>query len=749
VTFETRFFGPGNRLSWEAIQADSLPKDVKERLGPFLDDLQRNPEVLALPRVLVNGRVQWYILCASPRAARIARDEVRAFLGPTYSDFEGRPTRLDPSDAVDAAVLERYGHNAFRLDVSDPGLFEAARERLRLLMHLRSERPVRHASRLRAVGRILRDFEYAILTADIQAARDAIDELRLAGHLNATNLLFLEVRRLAAGAQWDAILALPELESLLAMPRPRRVTEALISAVYASRLREFEDDGRAAEAVQRFHSEIYPRFCDLYRSRSMVSGYDADVSFMLAAGASASAESDVAHSIVEAYPPNSRSREYLMAIAGFIPEPRGRAEVKGLDEARAAFAAADVDRAYELALALEPSFDRSALLLRCARDIGTLAAAQLALASLEGVSPTERSRLDRNATLCRIRDSLNQLNAAIPPTTQAAFPSSWADWLRRLTTAQPWSAAVAVAGTGAREWSIDGVVSDPSTVQEIAELLLHDRPEWGEIALRDSLPYILESCAGHGADLRLKPVYENLYLLLAVDDRVSLPQATALLTVVGVRLELGVTGAGYRELVGQLAAAIYAVESPSVAPLALEAIELLINSACPDPAERQNFVVRVAGLFHRWHRRVDKSQLVLLRQLAAELGIESAIPADAADVAAEVLESYWHALDGKRVAMYSLQDSALRRATTVLAALCPLARMSTFHDLVGGSPALRAASATADVFVLATAAAKHAATAFIEACRPRELATIYARGQGSSSLLEALREYCRETADLT
>ena len=163
MSFETEFFGPGNRLRWDAIQAGSLSPDVQQRLGPFLEDFTRNPEVVALPRVCDDGRVQWYILCRSSRAARFARDEVRSFLGPTYSDYEGRPTLLDPQDTVEAAVLASYGNNAFRIEVPRRELLDTARERLSLLISLRNERPTRYARRIRAAGRVLREFEYALL----------------------------------------------------------------------------------------------------------------------------------------------------------------------------------------------------------------------------------------------------------------------------------------------------------------------------------------------------------------------------------------------------------------------------------------------------------------------------------------------------------------------------------------------------------------------------------------------------------
>jgi len=713
-------------------------------LGPFLSELQRNPNVLVLPRALEGGRVQWYVLCASPRATRIARDEVRAFLGPTYSDFEGRNAHLDPADAVEAAVLERCGSNAFRIDVPERDLVDAARERLRLLTQLREERPIRHARRLRAVGRVLRDFEYAILTADAHAASDLIGELRLAGYLSATNLLFLEVRRLAASKLWNAILTLPELDSLLAISRPRRVTEAIISAIYESRLRVFEEGSRASDAIQLFSSEIFPRFQTLYGSRAALSGYSVDASFLLAACTSTPPRPEVAKEILKAYV-DSRERSYLVRIAESITPWTPPATFKALDEARAAFSDADIDRAYELALSLPPMFDRSALLLRCARDIGTLSTAQVALKSIEGLAEADQSRLYRNSALRRIRDSLEELNATAISTTAVhgmavELPSTWMTWLMRLEVAAPWASAVSVAEIGAREWDVDAFAASPSAVQEVAELLLHDRPAWGHAALRDALPYVLEFCLAHENALRLKAVYESLFLILAVDEHLSLPQVSALVKVVDIRLRLGVTQDEYREALRHLSAAIRAVATPSVTTLALEAIELVVCAPCSVPTERQELVATVAAVFQRWYTRVSKSSFLLLQHLAEELGVTDVLPRSFSqpDLRAQ---TEWDALNGRRVAMYSLQESALRRTATVIGELCPSARVDIFHDHVGGSSALRAAASTADVFVIATAAAKHAATIYIEEHRPRTSTTLYARGQGSSSLLGALHEH--------
>ena len=67
---------------------------------------------------------------------------------------------------------------------------------------------------------------------------------------------------------------------------------------------------------------------------------------------------------------------------------------------------------------------------------------------------------------------------------------------------------------------------------------------------------------------------------------------------------------------------------------------------------------------------------------------------------AEPTRSEWAGLDGKRVALYSLQESALRRAASVIKTLCPGVRVDTFQDHVGGSAALRTAAITADISYL-------------------------------------------------
>lgn len=96
-------------------------------------------------------------------------------------------------------------------------------------------------------------------------------------------------------------------------------------------------------------------------------------------------------------------------------------------------------------------------------------------------------------------------------------------------------------------------------------------------------------------------------------------------------------------------------------------------------------------------------------------------------------------LAGKSVAIYSLMESAAGRAAQVLRSLVPSIDVKLFSDKTGGAAPLTQASSSVDIFVIVTAAAKHAATEFIEAKRgSREIVRVNAKG--TSAILNALRQ---------
>jgi hypothetical protein len=467
--------------------------------------------------------------------------------------------------------------------------------------------------------------------------------------------------------------------------------------------------------------------------------------FVLAAATADPPRPDFVSAIIDGFagPPSRRlwlDKILIATTKRSTPREIAGAPTPSLSTARAAFAAGDLDQAIELALGLPQSMDRAGLLLRCAREVGTIELAHVAVDAVEHLSGPQQDELQRNALLWRIYGELIQLLGKAAPDGDASKEpavDSWPQWLRRLTDHNPWSSAVVAAELGATEWSLG---ADAVDATELATLISASRPAWGDEALRDASPYLIDALLRDGPRVSLQQAYDALLLVVLTDPSPSLAAFQAMIGLLHARLVFAVTANEYRELLDSVGDVADQLSSPAACDVALEALEALISVPSPDAVALQGMVSRLVGMFARWHRRVDSVQRKLLAEIAAEIGLPDMVELPTSEGGDSGPDYLCENLQGLSIGMYSLNERALTRAAKVVGELCPNVVVATFHDHVGGSPALRAAAAKADVFVLAVAAAKHAATDYIAQNRPKTRLTVYARGQGSTGLISALRE---------
>ena len=167
----------------------------------------------------------------------------------------------------------------------------------------------------------------------------------------------------------------------------------------------------------------------------------------------------------------------------------------------------------------------------------------------------------------------------------------------------------------------------------------------------------------------------------------------------------------------------------------LEILEIARSVSPADTGALEAFsLALVAGLAAQ-SARLTVGQRQSLREVAAEVGWMEPMPSS--DGHAE--RTLAAALAGKSVAIYTLTEGAARNARTQLQELAPGLRVDVNHDHVG-TRSLAAMAERADLFIVASLSATHAATDFIRSrCSIDRLA--YAPGKGAASIVRKVEEW--------
>src|SRR5581483_5032393 len=199
----------------------------------------------------------------SEATARAFREEVDAFVGPTYARVETQPS-LDPNDPQESALAALAGARITRLRVSEKYAATVQRQ-FQLLQLVASRRPPQVGLTQRSTGQMLRDLYAAMQGGQLRHARDVIDELGSCGRLSSINLECLEIWWLAAQERWAEIIVRPGLDDLVHLRLPRHATAALIDAVYHMHVEPEERQFSPDDLADLFAERVLPRFGRLFR----------------------------------------------------------------------------------------------------------------------------------------------------------------------------------------------------------------------------------------------------------------------------------------------------------------------------------------------------------------------------------------------------------------------------------------------------------------------------------------------------
>ncbi|CAL9528267.1 hypothetical protein SUDANB58_03991 [Streptomyces sp. enrichment culture] len=195
-------------------------------------------------------RMAYYVIPRRREELTAVRDLLVAFVGPSFAKYGyDAPAALDKPH--EAALLKRYGaRSTFVVQATtDTDERRSLRTALERMVEVVERAPTRSWSAPKPLGRLLADFEAALLSGAPQTAQALLQQIDRQGGLSPANVKHLEIRLWAAQGRASEVLALRGLREVLLQDPPVLVKDMVLSALFTAHIEPALAEGDLARAV--------------------------------------------------------------------------------------------------------------------------------------------------------------------------------------------------------------------------------------------------------------------------------------------------------------------------------------------------------------------------------------------------------------------------------------------------------------------------------------------------------------------
>ncbi len=677
--------------------------------------------ILAWPRA--SEQTIYYAITSSSAEWRRLHPLLLAYAGPTLTDFTGIPEPLDATIALENFLLVGNWYKVVRLTPGNDARIQKMTHRsLKRLIETITIAPNTSQAAPLPTSRLISKLFNSLNGHNLEEAQKILNVLRQELRVDALNLAFLEVQIYSHFGDWRSIFEMPSFISLTRTRRPPSVTAALLETLYQTYLANAEAESSFDEIRQQYLEELRPLASPMLRIPPPIN---------LGPGGwhiyawEAICSKDNKSALLELCLANTSSfGSKLTTALEALQEEKGSETL-----VRTPFADSPIVRAKEA--------------LTVAIEVDSLTAIKRALDGIKSLNQDQRQELLASEPFHSI---WRAINAEI---TEDAVSENWLVWLENAEKPQ-FTNSINIARRGLGEWSID-VLKVPDFIENLAQKLTRfsDKPPEYD-RLIEALPILVAWVLKDPLYPRLQMMatYEAILYHILASSRNGIEALESGTELIRGMLSIGVSKNTYKVLLEDALDLI----GPSIGTRAfdcvLDLVEETVSSQSPDPEVRQGFwfqiIVRVQAVI----RHLTPIQRASLNRLGDGLGWND----NNLDVVNEVRSNsdndkkakFIDRLQGRHIGIYTLTEGAARQAESLLKTLVPSARV-TLSSEYDGSPILKSMAQGADIVVMVTASATHAATTFIQQHRPRNLPVLYAKGKGCTSILRALEDYTLNT----
>jgi hypothetical protein len=717
-------------IGQSAVESASFLESIRESTG-LPDEYQKEFDELAKSAVsprfpgavlacpLSNESTVYYAVAASATEWRRLQPLLMAFAGPTLSSFKGWPEPFQVTLPVEEFLLSRGWYVVARFV---PGQNERVTQMLRrslvrMVETIESAPTTTHVAP-QPTSRLIALFVDCLNGNNRVGAEHILEICRTELRVDALNLSFLRIQLLAHFNDWKSVREMPEFSSLCYTRKPPAVTGALLEALYQTHLSLLDTDDWIDQQRSCWRNDVRPHARPLLR-------------LPIPKDSKASVLKLYAWDALDAEPRRPELEEAILKFSDSIGG-LGNALVHA---GRTGFSKNPIEIPATSTVLDDPLAIVQRALATADED-DTLESIGHALAQFGMLDEKRQKDLLRSEPFRSFLQNLHVETGGEPP------PEGWMGWLGRLSDPN-FVTAFTLLKRGVSEWPASSL-EDPTEIAEFSNALgaVSDLPPASE-RIADAIPLLTAWVEDDPQFPRsaMSSVYETLLFHLVIGARRGSSVFDSAAILVRALLTTGIPAAQYGALLDDCLELVGNGAGTRNVYWLLDVLEETILNTAPDPNRRQSFWYASHARLYPLRAHLSAGQCLALGKLGASLGWKSK---DIEELSSSSTSSKFDemriALSGTSVAIYSLTESAARQARQALETIAPDVRISISSDTCG-TTALKSMALNSDIFIVATASAKHAATGFIQLMRPREKPTLFASGRGFSSIVRSIEEY--------
>ena len=734
------FFGVGNEITPGQLSAAALGE-----LQPWIARWQEGLSPTFLPR-RDGSRLLWYGLTIDEVQRRELQLLLRYWIGPSCSDVVVRQGALDHEDPFDSRMEREFPGRLVRVEVwpraetaseAEKVSRQKVKERLQALTRLMDRRPSRNHKTAASLPVLLDELDLAATSGEPQRAFDLLEELEQRRLLDAPNTTFAQLRVKTLLGRYREVVDRALLEQLDGLLVPPGIVLHIARATYEVHLRA-SDELADFNALHHQRQDLPHVLRHILRQGPSLKERAVAVTRAVMLGDEPSMAS-----LIKKVLPAEAHLQQLLIENGQLPQAQppvaadllattkavyvGSLPQVSIDATSAALAAEfnrlHNESAHQALIDIAKDLERLPpevhnLLVMSAHELGDRSAALEAITILQrDLGPLDDLEWPTRLLGGAVDDLVALSQDAAPPV------DSWEAWF---DFAAKGDLIPAEAMLHAGDWS-------PLTAERLIELIERVDP----LPLARALGRLR---AAHEAllDVEARGVFgRKALMMLALSDRSDSDVRISGRELLSAVLDSGVP---VEEVEDVLETVVELIRTQFSVGTLSWAIDLMVELT------GELAVVARDPVADTWYRFLDMARVftgavprsrwlemqAIMRQVDLDLPPDIAAKLESAEESDPI-----GCLHGKRILLYSLRERAARQAASRLQSVGAEVELSAAHS---GSTQLEGQAQGAELVVLVTAAAKHAATEFIEAATLGRI--IHVNSAGMSAILRAMEDYC-------